>query len=160
MGYVSTIAMMNDTCQKSAFDCAKQMVADFGYFSINAVVKAAGLTVSKSIIMWKRIVKRIEFDLRIRLIPVAGSFFKSRGRKVVNLLGENAPERHLATGRRDVAGYVSSGWWEAASVAEEKARRLEKIGTGFQRSAGTVRCHQKLGLEAHQLSLLEGAAPA
>ena len=154
MSYVSNVAFMNDVCQMAAYDRAKQSVVDFGYFRISAVIREAKLAVSRGVILWKRIVRLIEKELGIRLVPVAQSFFLGQTRnRAVSLLGDNMPERHLATGRREVAGYVSCGLPLASSVVEEKAVRLDKIGTGFMRSAGDARDRQKRGQQAQQLSL-------
>jgi hypothetical protein len=160
MSYVSNVAFANDLCQMAAYKCALQSVVDFGYFRISAVIREAKLAVSRGVILWKRIVKKIEKDLGVRLIPVGQSFFVGHSRnQAVMLIGDNAPERHLATGRREVAGYVSCGMVEAGSVVEEKAVRLDKIGDGFRRSAGDARDRQQRGKEAEPLSLLEAPTP-
>jgi hypothetical protein len=161
-GYVSKKAFLSDVCQMAAYDRALQSVVDFGYFRINAVVREAGLAVSKGVILWKRIVRLIEEKLKVRMVPVAESFFLGRARnRAVTLLGDNMPERHLATGRRDVAGYVSCGCVVAGSVVEEKAARLAKIGKGFERSADDARGRLRRGRDAQQaeqLGLLEAPA--
>lgn len=137
--YVSRNALLSDVCQMAAYQCAFNMVKERGYFRISHVVREAKLMASQSVILWKRIVQLIERNLNVRLIPVSTAFFQGRSDRQALLFPgakpDPRPQRYLATGRREIAGYISAGMVEAEPVIRLKSDRLHKIGEGFERSS-------------------------